>query len=254
MKLKEKLLNKELSIGSWISFGFTPTVEIMVKAGFEWLVIDMEHNAINDFDMFQMIQVISLAGSVPLVRVGKNDDLLIKKAMDAGSYGVIVPMVNTRDEAERAVSYVKYPPKGLRGTGLSRAQQYGMGFQEYKSWVENNSIVIVQIEHIKAVENLSEIMSVEGVDGFIIGPYDLSASMGLPGDFSNRRVEEALQTARAFMESSSKPGGYHVVHSNPLQLEAKIKEGYKFIAYGDDMVFFSEKIVSEEKIFKKYIK
>jgi 2-keto-3-deoxy-L-rhamnonate aldolase RhmA len=254
LKLKEKLLKKELSIGSWLSFGFTPTVEIMAKAGFEWLVIDMEHNAINDFDMMQMIQIISLAGSIPLVRVGKNDDLLIKKAMDAGSYGVIVPMVNTRDDAAKAVSYVKYPPTGLSGAGLSRAQQYGMGFQEYKSWVENDSIVIVQIEHIKAIENLSEIMSVQGVDGFIIGPYDLSASMGLPGDFSNQRVEEALKTARLFMEGSSKPGGYHIVHSNPLQLEAKINEGYRFIAYGDDMVFFSEKIASEEKIFKKYIK
>ena len=126
-----------------------------------------------------------------------------------------------------------------------------MGFQEYKEWAEINSIVIVQIEHIKAVENLTEIMSVEGVDGFIVGPYDLSASMGLPGEFENPEVKETLTKVTTFVNSSKKPGGYHVVHSNPELLKEKIDDGYRFIAYGDDMVFFAETIKSEMNYISK---
>lgn len=254
MTLKEKLKAKELTIGSWLSFGYTPVTEIMAQAGFEWLVIDMEHTSIDEFDALQMMQVISLSGSVPLVRVGKNDELIIKRIMDSGAHGIIVPMINTKDEAEMAVASVKYPPFGKRGVGLSRAQKYGVGFSEYKDWIEKNGIMIVQIEHIKGVENLSQIMSVDGVDAFIIGPYDLSASMGLPGKFDDPAVAEALSEVTKFLKISEKPGGYHVVNSNHALLQKRINEGYKFIAYGDDMVFFAEKIKHEtEKLFK-YLK
>lgn len=253
MTLKEKLFKKELTIGSWLSFGYTPITEIMVQAGFEWLVIDMEHTSIDDFAAMQMIQIISLSKCVPLVRVGKNDELLIKRVMDSGAHGVLVPMINTKEDAEKAVDYVKYPPKGKRGVGLSRAQNYGLGFQEYKEWAEANSIVIVQIEHIKAVENLPEIMSVDGIDGFIVGPYDLSASMNIPGEFDRIEFLEIINSVEDFMKKSNKPGGYHVVHSDTNLLKEKIKQGYRFMAYGDDMVFFSEKIGTEENNWKIFL-
>ncbi len=245
MTLKEKLLKRQLTIGSWLSFDYTPIVEIMANVGFEWLVIDMEHTSITEKEALQMIQIISLSKVAPIVRVGKNDELLIKRCMDAGAHGVVVPMVLNKEDAEKAVSYVKYPLLGKRGVGLFRAQNYGLGFSEYKDWVEKNSIVIVQIEHIEAVNNLDEIMSVEGVDGFIIGPYDLSASIGFPGEFSRKEVKHALNLVKSFMNKSEKPGGYHIVHSDPKQLQAKISEGYSFIAYGVDMIFFAETIEKE---------
>ena len=245
MTLKEKLFKKELTIGSWLSFGYTPVTEIMSQAGFEWLVIDMEHTSIDDFAAMQMMQIISLSKCVPLVRVGENNELIIKRAMDSGAQGVIVPMINSKDAAKHAVHAVKYPPTGSRGVGLSRAQKYGVGFEEYKKWIERNSIVIVQIEHIKGIENLPEIMSVEGVDGFIIGPYDLSASMGIPGKFKDTRFIDVLQTVEEFMDKSNKPGGFHVIHTDAKLLQEKIDKGYRFIAYGDDMVFFAEKIKNE---------
>ena len=246
--LKQKLLKKELTFGSWLSFGFIPITEMMSKFGFEWLVIDLEHAAINSATVLNMIQIINLTGISPLVRVGKNDELLIKHAMDSGAEGVIVPMVNTKAEAEHAVKSVKYPPAGTRGVGLSRAQGFGLEFESYKNWVANNSVVIVQIEHIKAVENLSEILSVEGVDGFIIGPYDLSGSVGHPGEFNHPSVEDAMKEIEKYLIISDKPGGIHVVHSNHNLLEETISKGYKFIAYGDDMVFFAEKLNEEKKI------
>ena len=144
-KLKDKLRKKQLSIGSWMSLGDTSIAEIMAKAGFDWLVIDMEHSAISTEQCQELIRIVDLCGSSPLVRIGENNPLLIKRAMDAGAHGIIVPMVNSRKDAENAVSALKYPPSGTRGVGLSRAQGYGASFNKYKKWLEEESIIIVQI-------------------------------------------------------------------------------------------------------------
>jgi 2-dehydro-3-deoxyglucarate aldolase len=165
--------------------------------------------------------------------------------MDAGANGVVVPMVNSADEAQSAVSAIYYPGRGRRGVGLSRAQGYGVDFSGYKEWAEKNTVLIVQIEHIKAVENLEEILAVEGVDGFIVGPYDLSGSLGLPGKFDHPSVIIALERVARIMKERNAVGGYHVVHSNRRALLEKIDEGFKFIAYGDDMIFLAEKIRDE---------
>ncbi|MCX5782676.1 MAG: aldolase/citrate lyase family protein [Elusimicrobia bacterium] len=173
--LKQRLKDRELTIGSWITIGHPSVAEIMAQAGFDWLTVDMEHSAITLSEAQNLIQVIELSGVAPLVRVGSNDSNLIKRVMDAGAHGVIVPMVNTVEDAEKAVKSVKYPPKGFRGVGLARAQKYGASFENYKKWNENESIVIVQIEHIKAVENLEGILTVDVVDGFITIDLSLSA-------------------------------------------------------------------------------
>lgn len=245
MSLKSRIAARELTIGSWLSFGYPAVCEVVATAGFDWLVIDMEHSAIDMAQAQQLIQIVDLAGCVPLVRVGANDPLLIKRAMDAGAWGVVVPMVNSPAEARRAVSSMRYPPVGTRGVGLSRAHRYGLGFEDYKAWADEETILIVQIEHIDAVESLEEILAVEGVDGFIVGPYDLSGSLGRPGDFDHPDVAAALARVRAVMHAGTKPGGYHVVHSNHADLLEKIDQGYTFIAYGNDMVFLAEKISAE---------
>ena len=168
--LKERLNNKELCFGSWITLAHPAIAEIMAKAGFDWLTVDLEHSVITIREAEELIRVIDLCGVVPLVRLSANDPVQIKRVMDAGAHGVIVPMVNSAEEARKAVESVRYPTNGKRGVGLARAQGYGNSFEQYKEWLNKNSIVIVQVEHIKAVENLEAIMSVEGVDGFIVGP------------------------------------------------------------------------------------
>lgn len=243
--LKSRIRQGDLTIGSWLSFGFTPITEMMALSGFDWLVVDMEHTAIDSADALAMIQVLELAGCAPLVRVGANDPLLIKRALDAGAHGIIVPMVNSREEAERAVSATYYPPRGHRGAGLGRAQQYGLGFTDYKSRADEETVLVVQIEHVEAVKNLRGIMDVDGVDAFIVGPYDLSGSLGRPGDWEHPSVLEALNEVRAVASSKGIMGGYHVVHSNHVELEQRISQGYRFVAYGDDMVFLAEKLREE---------
>ena len=170
--------------------------------------------------------------------------------MDAGANGVIVPMVKNAEEAKDAVSYVKYPPKGKRGVGLSRAQQYGIGFESYREWVQNESIVIIQIEHIEAVDNLPEILDVEGVDGIIVGPYDLSASMGKPGKFHDNDVKEVLNRIDQITLSKNKPLGFHVISSNHNELIEKIDKNYTFLAFSLDFFFLGDKAREEMNFIK----
>ena len=232
--LKSRFASNQLTIGSWITLAHPAVAEIMAKAGFDWLTVDLEHSVITIREAEELIRVIDLCGVVPLVRLSANDPIQIKRVMDAGAHGVIVPMVNSAEEARKAVEAVRYPPDGKRGVGLARAQGYGNSFEKYKEWVNRESIVIVQVEHIKAVENLDAILSVEGVDGFIVGPYDLSGSLGVPGQFDNRLMLNAMNRIKDFTKSSSKVAGIHVVEPDIIQLQERIREGYKFIAYSLD--------------------
>lgn len=240
IKLKKALKNRTVTIGSWIALGDPAIPEIMARAGFEWLVVDMEHSALSIRQAQQLIRVIELCGVVPLVRVGENDLTVIKRVMDAGAHGVIVPMVNSREDAMKAVSAVRYPPAGARGVGLARAQGYGVTFAEYKKWLNESSVVIVQIEHIQAVENLEQILSVEGVDAFIVGPYDLSGSLGTPGEFEHPDFIEALKKIKRISSSLSVSAGYHVVPPQTELVREKIGEGYSFIAYSTDFLLLGE--------------
>jgi len=238
--LKSKLRKKVLTIGSWITLGHPAIAEIMAKAGFDWITVDMEHSSITLHQAQQLIQVIELAGCVPLVRVGENDPNLIKRVMDAGAHGVIIPMVNSEDSAIKAVNAVKYPPLGTRGVGLARAQGYGLEFERYKEWVNEQSVVVVQIEHIQAVESLEAILSVEGIDAFIIGPYDLSGSIGRPGEFDHPDVTLALNRVKEIAERNNAVMGFHVIPPEPKEVLKKIEEGYRFIGFSLDTLFLGQ--------------
>ena len=235
--LKTKLLNNQLTIGSWITLGSPNIAEIMAQAGFEWLTVDMEHSVITIDVAQKLIQVIDSCGVVPLVRVGENNPNLIKRVMDAGACGVIVPMVNTREQAEAAVKAVKYPPVGTRGVGLARAQGYGFDFDDYADTVNDESVVIVQVEHIDSVNNLEDILSVEGVDGCIIGPYDLSGSLGVPGNFTHPDVLAALKKVENVCEKMNVPLGMHVIEPDYELVIDNVKKGYTFIAFSLDSLF-----------------
>ena len=240
-----------VSIGSWITMAHPAIAEIMAKAGNDWLVVDMEHSSIDISAAENIIRVIQLCGLPALVRVGENNANLIKRVMDCGASGVVVPMVNTKEDAIRAVQAVKYPPYGTRGVGLARAQGYGTIFEEYRQWVANESSVIVQIEHIQAVENIEDILSVDGIDGFIIGPYDLSASLGVPGQFDHPQMIDALNRINSTIDKTTKYKGFHVVQPNADEAFAKIDEGYSFIAFGVDFLFLGEHCRDSLKTLKE---
>jgi len=241
VNVKERLRRNEVTHGSWVTLGHSSIAEIMAKSGFDWLTVDMEHSAITLHQAQQLIQVIELCGVLPLVRVGENNPNLIKRVMDAGSHGVIVPMVNTKEDAKRAVDAVKYPPMGKRGIGLARAQGYGFEFDRYREWVNRESIVIAQIEHIEAIKNLEEILSINGVDGSIIGPYDLSGSMGMPGEFENPEVQKIITHYENVCRKMKKPMGFHIVQPDNEKALHYIKRGYVFLAVGVDTLYLGSK-------------
>jgi len=249
--LKRKLQRQEVTIGSWLTVGHTSIAEIMAKAGFEWLVVDMEHSVITLDIAQQLIQVIEGCGVVPLVRVGENNATIIKRVMDAGAYGVIVPMVNNREQAEAAVKAVKYPPIGMRGVGLARAQGYGAQFDEYAATVNEESVVIAQIEHIDAVNNIESIISVDGIDGCIIGPYDLSASLGMPGKFDHPDMLKAIEKVEKSCKEKRVVLGLHIIQPDYRPVIERIAKGYTFLAFGLDILFLGNSCREQlESVYK----
>jgi len=242
--VKDALSNNLQTYGSWVTLAHPLIPEIMSAAGFDWLCIDMEHSSIELRDILPLIISIENNGMVPLVRVGENNGNLIKRVMDAGAYGVIVPNVNSAAEAIAAVNAVKYPPVGTRGVGLYRAQGYGKTFNEYLEWLEKESIVIIQIEHIDAVKKIDDIFSIPGVDGFIIGPYDLSGSLGKPGAFNDKDVINAIEIV---LESGKKHGitaGFHSVSSDPSEALLYKKKGFKLLGFSLDSIFLGDAVIS----------
>ena len=233
--LRNKINSKNLTIGSWITLGHPAIAEIMAKAGFDWLVVDLEHSVIGIDMAGDLIRTIDLCGVAPLVRLTSNDPDQIKRVMDAGAHGIVVPMVNTPEEATQAVAATRYAPAGSRGVGLARAQGYGANFRDHLKWQSDGPVVIVQIEHKDAVDQLEAILKVPGIDGFIIGPYDLSCSMGIPGQFEQAEFIDTITRIRETGKQVGCPVGTHIVEPDLEKLEQAVREGYTFIAYSVDI-------------------
>ena len=249
--LKKKLANHEQTYGCWVTLAHPLIPEILAPSGFDWLTIDMEHTSIELNDLLTLIISIEAKGIIPLVRVGENNSNLIKRVMDTGAYGVIVSNICSAKEAEDAVNAVRYSPLGTRGVGLYRAQSFGKKFEEYIKWVEEESIVVVQIEHIDAVKNIDEIFSVSGIDAYIIGPYDLSGSLKKPGQFNDSEVKDTIETIIQAGKKHNIPAGFHSVSSDPLEAHKIQKQGFTFLAFSTDAILLGDASIAAMKQLKE---
>lgn len=247
-------MGNNVSIGSWITLNHSSIAEIMAGACFDWLCVDMEHSVIDFAEAQQLIAAIQSKGVTSFVRVGENNARIIKRVLDAGADGIIVPMVCSRADAIKAVDAVKYPPVGKRGVGLARAQQYGFGFEEYASGVNTKTKIIAQIEHIDAIKNLEAILSVEGIDGTIIGPYDLSGSLGKPGRYDDEDVKQAIREYEKVAKTHDKLIGFHVIQPDYSLVLDKIGQGYNFIAFSLDTLFLGSLCRNQMNSLKENIK
>ncbi|CAE6493291.1 2-dehydro-3-deoxyglucarate aldolase [Nitrosomonas nitrosa] len=235
MSLKAKLARSEVTVGSWITLGHPAIAEIMASAGFDWLVLDMEHSVLELSEAQTIIQVLDGLDCPAIVRLTSNHPDQIKRVMDAGATGVMVPMIKSAADAQAAVEAVYYPPEGKRGVGLARAQGYGARFQEYRQWLKENAVIIVMIEHIDAVQQIDAILSVSDIDAYIIGPYDLSGSMGRPGELDHPEVQIAIEKVLEAGRRLNKPGGIHVIEPDPAALRKRIGAGFNFLGYSLDI-------------------
>jgi 2-dehydro-3-deoxyglucarate aldolase/4-hydroxy-2-oxoheptanedioate aldolase len=230
---KHRLANKEKLIGSWLMSGSPVVAEAMGSVGFDYLVLDMEHVAIDVADTMTILQAIAATGTPALVRLVWNDMVLVKRILDAGAQSIMLPYVQNAAEARSAVSFTRYPPHGVRGVaGLHRASRWG-SVRNYLKEAEKELMVNVQLETLGALERIEEIAAVEGIDGLFIGPADLSASMGLLGDMNNAKVQELLERGAKYCNRIGKPIG--IVAGTPEMSQRYAEYGYDHVAVGVDM-------------------
>tara|TARA_B100000029_G_scaffold13645_1_gene14350 strand:- start:13852 stop:14586 length:735 start_codon:yes stop_codon:yes gene_type:complete len=225
----------KFSIGTWISIPDNALAEILAKAGYEWVVVDLEHTAIGIETAADLIRVIDLAGSKPLVRLSDHSSSQIKRVLDAGARGIIAPMVETKAQGSNILESCFYPPKGKRGMGLSRAQGYGVKAlrDNYINELADDVEVYFQIESSAAIKNINEIFSLP-INGYFIGPYDLSASLNDPGNFTSDLFKNSEAKVMQAAKDKGIHCGYHLVEPEIDELSALKEQGYSMIAFSVD--------------------
>ncbi len=233
--LKERLGSGNAQLGTWVTIGHSDVSDMLEAVGFDWLLFDTEHAPLGPESVSRMIQSIDGSKTCPLVRVGTIDQYPVKSALDMGAHGIIFPLVNSRQDAQRAVSFTKYPPEGVRGVGPRKSAEYGEGFADYIRTANGKTVVIAQIETKEALDHLDEILSTPGVDVAFVGPTDLTMSLGLIDDRGNPRVVEAMkQVVKACNRNGRFPG---VLAASPDEARRDVKLGFKFIGLGSDSRF-----------------
>jgi len=224
-------------LGGWIMIGHPSIAEILAGEGFDWLGVDMEHTAIGLRTFHDLALAVRGSGVDLLARLPANDATIAKLVLDNGADGIIVPSVNSADEAARAVAAAKFPPEGVRGASLCRATDFGRNFDRYFSEQNERVIVVVMLEHIDAVARAERILATPGIDAALIGPYDLSCSMGRPGQIDDPEVRAAQQTILEACRKCNVPAGIHVVPVDPQAVAERIEQGFRFIACSMDTGF-----------------
>ena len=239
-KLRHALLERQVTLGSWIQIGHPACAEVMARAGFDWVCVDLEHGVIDLETTANIFRGLAGFDCVPVARLPLNDPIWIHRTLDAGARALIIPMVKTAAEAEAAVREAKYPPRGVRGYGYSRANLYGADFETYITSANDEIAMIMQIEHKDAIANLDAILRVDGVDGVFIGPLDLSGSMGITGQLDHPQMTAALDKYRAACRAHKKSAGMHIVRPNEASIRRALDEGYTMLALGLDNVFMEQ--------------
>ena len=235
--MRNSLLKNKLTLGTWIQIGHPAVVEILAHVGYDWICVDMEHGSIDIETLTHLYLAIEANDVVPIARLPHNDSIWIRRSLDAGARGLIIPMVNSAQEIESAIRHAKYPPRGERGYGYSRANSFGMDFEEYIAGANETIAIIAQIEHKKGIENIDSILQVEDLDGVFIGPLDLSGSYGKTGQFDSPEMREALQRYLEACKKHKKCAGIHIIRPDERSVQNAIDQGYRMIALGVDGVF-----------------
>jgi 2-keto-3-deoxy-L-rhamnonate aldolase RhmA len=228
---RARLRRGETLLGTMLTLPSPSVAEVLAGLGFDWLFIDAEHGPLETRELLAILQAVSHRIAC-IVRVPACDEVAIKKALDLGAHGIIVPQVNTAEQAASAVRFARYAPEGARGVGLARAQGYGQRFKEYVESANTEIAVIVQAEHAQAVENIDSIVSVAGVDAVLLGPYDLSASLGKMGKVDDDAVVTAIDRVTRTCRNAGMPLGYFGVTAAAVR--PYIERGYTLIVAGVD--------------------
>jgi len=234
--IREKLQNNQVSIGTWQQIPHASISEILAQAGYDWVAVDMEHGSVSVDQLPDLFRAIELGGTLSLARIAESKVKDCKQALDAGSGGIIAPMIESADQLNTIRDACCWPPSGTRGVGFSRANLFGKHFKNYREEAQM-PLLVAQIEHINAVNNLDKILQVEGLDAIIIGPYDLSSSLGLTAEFEHEDFLKVMDQIISLCKQYDVPCGDHVVQPDLVLLKNRIDQGFRFLAYSTDAMF-----------------
>ena len=254
-KVKKMLKAGEPVVGTFMVSGSRAVLEVLATSGFDFVLIDTEHFLLNNETLEQLITAAEAAGVTPFVRIQENTNL-IDRAISGGARGIMIPMCNTKEIAQAAVDVAKYAPIGKRGACNPRAVTFGVQGVEnmvdfYKTENEN-ILLIAQIESEEAVKNLPEILTVEGIDTFFIGPIDLSNSMGIPGGFDNDKLLKKIDKASKLVKEKNVPLG--ILSFNAAQSNEYFEQGYSWVSMGCDMMHMAATAMTELSQINRDIK
>jgi 4-hydroxy-2-oxoheptanedioate aldolase len=231
--LRERVLAGELLAGTFCNIGSHITTEMAGHAGFDWLLLDLEHGAGDQSELVHQLQAAAAADTPAIVRIAWNEPWRFKRVLDTGAAGVMVPWVSTVEEAQAATTAMRYFPDGVRGAAtLIRANGFGRDRDEYLLAANDNLLTVVQIETRQAVENAAAIAAVAGVDVLFVGPFDLSIGLGIGGQFDHPEFLAALEQVVAGAKGAGKAAG--ILLQRPDQVAATVERGFTFIALGSD--------------------
>jgi 4-hydroxy-2-oxoheptanedioate aldolase len=246
---KHAIAKGELQIGLWCSLCNPITAEIVSHSGFDWLLLDTEHSPNEVPDVLAQLQAVQAGTAAAIVRPAWNDIVLIKRFLDIGAQTLLIPFVQSPDEARRAVEATRYPPGGIRGiTGSGRASRYGR-VKDYLKTASREICLLVQVETRSALDRIEDIAAVDGVDGVFIGPNDLSASFGHIGNWAHPDVQAALEDAVRRLKRVGKPAG--ILTPNEEEAKRFIAWGYTFVAVGADLGLLARGADALAKRFKE---
>jgi 2-keto-3-deoxy-L-rhamnonate aldolase RhmA len=251
--LKEKIKSGEVVHGCWINLASTVSTEIVGNAGFDWLLLDLEHGAGDVAIMYQQLQVLSGSPSTPIVRTDDLSKPKVQRILDAGAAGIMFPQIKSSAEADGAIRMMYYPPRGSRGMAkMVRATQFGRYAAEYIAGVQDNLVGVIQIETLEALDNIDAIAATEGVDVLFVGPSDLSLSLGIFGQLSHPHYQKAINDVAKAAKKYNKTIG--VLLQDVSEYEMYYQLGYRFLACGADGAFVRKGAEELVKTLKERVK
>jgi 2-keto-3-deoxy-L-rhamnonate aldolase RhmA len=251
--IRQRVARGELAAGVWCNLGSSLTVEMAAFAGFDWVLIDVEHGAGDHEALVHQVQAVAGTRASPIVRIAWNEAPRFKRVLDLGAAGVMVPYVSSPEEARLAVSSMRYPPQGIRGVArLNRASGYGERFDDYFARANDDLLTIVQIETAQAVERAGEIAAIDGVDVLFIGPLDLSVNLGIPQQFDDPRFLAAQAMVADASRAAGKAAGILLARSE--EIGSAVARGFSFLALGSDGGMVASGMKRTAQAFQPYRK
>jgi 4-hydroxy-2-oxoheptanedioate aldolase len=247
--IREKVLGGDVMSGTFLNLGSSLTAEMAGHAGFDWLLIDIEHGAGGRQELLLQLQAIESTPAAPIVRIAGNDPVLFKRVLDLGPSGIMVPYVQSPEEAKRVVAAMRYPPAGMRGVAsMNRACSFGPGFDEYFRSANSNLLTVVQIETPAAIDHAEEIAAVDGVDVLFVGPMDLSVNLGIPCQWDHPLMHAAFAKVVDACRRARKVAGILLVHK---EIELAIADGFSFLALSSDGAMIAAGMKETASAFRK---